>query len=384
MSKTYAVLGSGMQGTAAAYDLAKFASPERILLGDMSFDQAKIAAERVNALTGTSFCEPHKVDAMDETSLGGFLAQADVVLSCIPYWMHPHVAKVAVANDTNMVDLGGNTDITHETLAHGKDAEAKGLTLIPDTGLAPGLVNSLAMWLVEQMDEVESVKLYCGVLPQNPVPPLNYKLTFNVEGLVTEYDFQAVTLRNNEIHMVDTLTEIEDLEIDTLGKMEAFVTSGGSSTTPYTLKGKVKNYDYKTIRFPGHCQFMKLFKDSGLWGFEPIAVGGSLVKPRELWYKVFGEYLCKFVDQDMCAVRAVGVGTKAGAPVRKQIDILDKQCPTTGFTSMERLTGFSMAIYAIEVANGRTPKGGVRYEDAVTGKTFVEELQKRGIELKFS
>ncbi|MBS1704361.1 MAG: saccharopine dehydrogenase NADP-binding domain-containing protein [Armatimonadetes bacterium] len=384
MSHVFAVLGAGMQGTAAAYDLAKFANPERVLLGDVSFDQAKASAHRVNTLLGTSIVEPHKVDAMDPQSLAGFLHDSDIVLSCVPYWMHPRIAKVAVATKTNMVDLGGNTDITHETLALDEEAKAAGVTLVPDTGLAPGLVNSLGLWAIEQMDEAEMVKLYCGVLPQNPVPPLNYKLTFNVEGLVTEYDFQGVTLRDGNIHMVDTLTELEELEIDELGKMEAFVTSGGTSTAPYTLKGRVPNYEYKTIRFPGHCQFMKLFKDSGLWSFDAVTVPSGSAKPREIWYKVFGDYLSQFVDKDLCAIRAIGIGKKNGQPVRHQIDILDRQCEETGFTSMERLTGFSMSIYAIEVVEGRTPKGGVRYENAVTGTKFVEEIQKRGIKLRFS
>ncbi len=373
-----------MQGTAAAYDLSMFADAERILMGDVSFDQAKKACDRVNSLTGKELCHPHKVDAMDPASLGGFLHDADVLLSCVPYWMHPKVAKVAIANKTHMVDLGGNTDITHETLALDDEAKAAGITLVPDTGLAPGLVNSLGLWIIEQMDEAEWVKLYCGVLPQNPVPPLNYKLTFNVEGLLTEYDFQAVTLRNGQIHMVDTLGELETLEIAELGTMEAFVTSGGTSTAPYTLKGRIPNYEYKTIRYPGHCAYMKMFKDSGMWDFEPVMVDGEPVKPRNVWYKVFGEFLAKFVDLDLCTIRAVGEGKKGGQKVRHQIDILDRQCEKTGFTSMERLTGFSMSIYAIEIARGNVSPGGVRYEQAVTGTRFVEELQKRGIPLRFS
>lgn len=382
--KTYAILGSGMQGTAAAYDLAKFANTDCVKMGDVSYDQAKAASDRVNKLVGREICEPHKVDALDAESLGGFINGAAVLLSCVPYWMHPKIAKVAVAHKVSMVDLGGNTDITHETLALDESAKAAGVTLIPDTGLAPGLVNSLGLYTIEQLDEAESVKMYCGVLPQNPVPPLNYKTTFNVEGLVTEYDFQAVTLRNGDIHMVDTLTELEELHIPELGEMEAFVTSGGTSTAPYTLKGRVKNYDYKTIRYPGHCQFMKMFKDSGLWGFDEVNVKGTMVKPREVWYKVFGEYLNSFVDLDLCAVRAVGEGTKDGKPHRVQLDILDKQCEETGFTSMERLTGFSMSIYAIEVAEGRVDRGAIRYESAITGTKFVEEIQKRGVKIRFS
>lgn len=385
MSKNYAVLGAGMQGTAAAYDLAKFGDAHKIKMGDISLEQATKSAWRVNDLVGRAVCEPHQVSALDPASLSGFIEGTDVLLSCVPYWMHPKIAKVAIECKVNMVDLGGNTEITMETLSLDDEAKAAGVTLVPDTGLAPGLVNSIGLFLIESMDECESVKLYCGVLPQHPVPPFNYKLTFNVEGLVTEYDFQAVTLRDGEICLVDTLTELEELDVKQLGKMEAFVTSGGTSTAPYTLQGKVRNYEYKTIRFPGHCERIKIFKDFGFWNPNPVQIGGQDVVPRQVFYKVFGEALEKFVDQDLCAVRGVGFGKKDGQDVRTQIDIFDKQCERTGFTSMERLTGFSCSIYAIDIAHGLMEPGCVKYENGMTGTRFVEELRKReGISLEVS
>lgn len=384
MKKTYAILGAGMQGTAAAYDLAKFADPEKIKLGDLSFDQAKHSASRVNDLIGSAICEPAQVNALDPTNLSKFLEDVDVLLSCVPYWMHPKIAKIAIETKTNMVDLGGNTEVTMDTLKMDELAKSAGVSLVPDTGLAPGLVNNLGCWLMEHLDTVDSVKLYCGVLPQNPKPPFNYKLTFNIEGLLTEYDYKAVVVRNHEIALVDTLDELEKLEFDTFGEMEAFTTSGGTSTAPYTFKDKVKNYDYKTIRFPGHCERMRIFKDFGFWNEDEIEVAGKSIVPRQLFYKVFGEALSKFEDRDQCLVRAVGVGTKDGQPKTLQIDIFDKECEVTGFTSMERLTGFSTAIYAKAIAEGRVPNGCNRYETALTGVYFVEELQKRGIDLKFS
>lgn len=384
MKKTYAILGAGMQGTAAAYDLAKFADPAKILMGDLSLEQAQHNSHRVNSLVGSDLCEPRSVNALDPKSLTDFLKNVDVLLSCVPYYMHPKIAAVAVDCKVHMLDLGGNTDITLETLKLDEKAKAAGVTLIPDTGLAPGLVNSIGLYLIEQLDEAETVKLYCGVLPQHPQPPFNYKLTFNVEGLVTEYDFQAVALRKGEITLIDTLSELEELEIEQLGKMEAFVTSGGTSTAPYTLQGRVNNYEYKTIRFPGHCERIAIFRDFGFWNPEEVDVKGVKVKPRELFYKVFGEALAKFVDLDLCAVRGVGVGIRGSEYMQLQVDIFDKQCEKTGFTSMERLTGFSMAIHAIEVANGAVPPGAVRYENAMSGQKFLEELEKRGILLKYS
>ncbi len=384
MKDKFAILGAGMQGTAAAFDLAKFGDGQKILLGDYSLERAEKSAMRVNMLSGKNLCLARQVDALDPKSLSAFLEEAKVVLSCVPYWMHPVVAAVAVQTGTCMADLGGNTEITLSTLALDEKAKAAGITMVPDCGLAPGLVNNIGCWLIEHLDEPESVKLYCGVLPQHPVPPLNYKLTFNVEGLLTEYDFEAVTLRDGEIKMVDTLAELESLNIEELGAMEAFTTSGGTSTAPYTFQGKIANYEYKTIRFPGHCERIKMFRDFGFWSTEPVDVKGVTVKPREVFYKVFGEALSKFVDLDLCAVRGIGLGKKNGVSTRLQVDIFDKQCENTGFTSMERLTGFSMSIIAIEIYAGKLAKGALKYETAMSGTRFVEELQKRGIKLKFS
>ena len=382
MQNTFGILGSGMQGTAAAYDLAQFASPARIYVGDIDLEQAQKSASRINELVGALICEPIEVNALDPENLATFLDKVDIVLSCVPYWMHPHIADVAIATMTDMVDLGGNTDVTLRTLDMNERAVAADVTIVPDTGLAPGLVNNLGCYIIESLDSCDSIKLYCGVLPQNPKPPFNYKVTFNVEGLVTEYDYEAIALRDNQIVKIPTLTEIEELDIDQLGVMEAFVTSGGTSTAPYTFQGQVPNYEYKTIRWPGHAHQMKIFKDFGFWNESEITVKGKQIVPKDVFNAVFGPELAKFEDLDQCAVRGWGKGIRDGKATTVQIDIFDRQCPETCFTSMERLTGFSMSIIAQEVVNGRVSKGCVRYEQAMSGKGFIGELKRRGIDIK--
>ncbi len=384
MPHTYAILGAGMQGTSAAYDLATFDPTAHIQVADVSHEQARTSTARVNALVGREACHPYQVDALQANALRSFLDPIDVVLSCVPYWMHPRIAPVAIEAQANMCDLGGNTEITWQTLQLDDKAAAAGVTLVPDCGLAPGLVNSIGLWLIEHLDETDTVKLFCGVLPQHPVPPFNYKLTFNVEGLVTEYDYQALVLRNGKTTFVDTLDELEELVIEELGHMEAFTTSGGTSTAVYTLEGRVKNYEYKTIRFPGHCERMRIFKDFGFWNEEPVDVKGVKVVPKDVFNRVFGESLGRIKDQDQCAVRGVGLGRRNGQHVRLQVDLFDRQCERTGFTSMERLTGFSLAIYARHLAEGKVRKGCVRYEEAMTGTEFVEELERRGIKFRFT
>jgi lysine 6-dehydrogenase len=384
MSKNYAILGAGMQGTCAAYDIARFANPASILMGDFDLAQAERSAARVNRLIGREICQASQVDALDAYALAIFLDDADVLLSCVPYWMHPRVAPIAIAEKCHMLDMGGDTGITWETLKLDEEAREAGISIVPDTGLAPGLVNNLACYFMEKLDHAEAVKMYCGGLPQNPKPPLNYKLVFNIEGLVTEYSHRADVIRGGKVVQVDTLDELENIEVDELGAMEAFTTSGGASTAPYTFEGKIDSYEYKTIRYPGHCERMRLFKDFGFWSTEPVKTRQGEAVPLDVFYNVMGPALEDPADKDLIVVRGIGIGTKDGERVKLQIDILDRHDDATGFTAMERMTGFSTAINAIHVAEGGCPPGAVRYELAMTGTKFLDELQKRGINVRFS
>src|SRR5579862_3757045 len=157
MKKTFAILGAGMQGTAVAYDLAKFADPETILLGDMDIQQAERNAARVDTLVQRNICRAYTADALDPESLHRFLEPVDVLVSCVPYWMHPRVAAAAVKSKTHMCDMGGDTAVTWETLKHDEDAKSAGVTIVPDTGLAPGMVNNVAAYFMESLDETVSV-----------------------------------------------------------------------------------------------------------------------------------------------------------------------------------------------------------------------------------
>lgn len=382
MGVTYAILGSGMQGTCSAYDLALHGDAERILMGDISFEQSKKNSERVNLLVGKAICEPQQVDALNPDSLAPFLEPVDVALSCVPYWMHPHIAPVAINTATNMIDMGGDTEVTLETMKLDDAAKAAKVSVIPDTGLAPGLVNSLATHLMAKFDEVDTVNLYCGGLPQNPKPPFNYKLVFNIEGLVAEYTDDAFAVIDGKLTKLETLSDLEEIEWQGLGKMEAFVTSGGTSTAPWTFEGKLNRYEYKTIRFPGHCERMRIFMDFGFWDKEEIEVNKCKVKPVEVFYKIMADKLRDESDKDQVLVRAVVSGKKNGATKTYQIDIHDFQDDKTGFSAMERMTGFPSAIYAIEIANGNVPHGCIRYELAIPGTVVVDGLKQRGIQIR--
>jgi lysine 6-dehydrogenase len=378
-TKTYIVVGSGMQGTAAAYDLARFGNAGKIVLTDLDADQASASAERVNQLTQSSLCEPLVLDASNPSAVAEAVRGADVVLSCVPYKLHTYVEEGAFQAGVSVLDMGNDTDVTLRTLERDEELRAKGITFVPDCGLAPGLVNSIATWFMEELDEVTDIRLFCGGLPQNPKPPFNYALRFSIEGLVGEYVDEAIAIRDHKVVRLETLTELEEVEVPGLGVLEAFTTSSGTSTAPFTFKDRIRNYEYKTLRYPGHCHLMRVFMDYGFWDETKLKFSGGEVSPFEMFCRIMGEKLADPSDKDLVVTHAIGKGMKNGEPETITVSIVDYQDGTTGFTAMERLTGFCTAIVAIEIAHRRIRLGAVPYELAIPGGRMLEELKMRGI-----
>lgn len=376
MALRFAVIGAGMQGAAAAYDLRRFSPEAELLVADVSVAQAQRVVDRVDGLVGARRSQAFQIDAANENDVLAWLAahRVNVVLSCVPYHLHQTVEKAAIRAGVSAVDMGNDTDVTLDTLAMDELAKRQGVTVVPDCGLAPGLVNSLAAAILERMGEVRTIRLYCGGLPQEPKGPLQYALAFSIQGLVGEYEDVAITLRDGEVLRLPTLDELESVTIEPLGVLEAFTTSSGTSTAPYTLKDQVRNYEYKTLRYPGHCAILRAFRHYGFWDHEPVDVGGTRVSPVELFYTLMGERLRDPQYRDVVVTRAVGEGPTG----RMTIDVIDRLDPETGFTAMERLTGFSTAILAQAVAAGEVRRGCVPYEQALSGGRFLEELGRRG------
>jgi lysine 6-dehydrogenase len=380
--RTFAVLGAGKQGTAAAYDALRFGNVEEVWMADANEAAACHAAERLRRLAPerASHIFSAAVDAADSEALVEFLRPIHTLLSAVPYYMHPQVAVAAVASRTNMCDLGGNTGVALKVLALDEQSRQEGIVLIPDCGLAPGLVNTLAVYGMEGMDVCREVQLRCGGLPQTPRPPLDYKLVFAISGLTVEYFGKAHVVRDGKVVEIDTFSELEEIEFPgPVGRCEAFVTSGGSSTAPLTFEGKIEKYEYKTVRYPGHYAKFKVIKDLGLLELDPIKVRGMEVVPREVFHQAAAPRIDFPEDRDLVVVRAWCRGLKEGKEIVRQFDILDFHDEATGFSAMERTTGFSAAIVCQRIMDGHIAPGAHPLEQAVPGGAFVDALVQRGI-----
>jgi lysine 6-dehydrogenase len=379
----YAVLGAGRQGTAAAFDIARWGNAGKIILADYNLQTAKLGAELVNSLIGKEISQPVQIDVTDLPAVERILEQEiDAVLSAVPYYYNLDITKIAIKTKTHMCDLGGHIGIARQQHDLSDTAEQMGVCIVPNCGQVPGMGTTLMVYAMELLDETIDVLMWDGGIPQEPRLPFNYYLTFNIEGLTNEYAEQAIFLRDWKITEVDTMSELESIDFpEPIGTLEAFVAGGGTDTMPWTFEGKVRTLQNKTLRWPGHYDQLKAFYDLGLWELEPISVNGLDIVPREVFHTLFEPKVTFPGDKDMVIVRVEASGKKNGKDAKSLVQIIDRFDEHTGFTAMERTTGWSAAIVAQMMAQGKVPIGAGGVETQVPSKTFVQELRQRDIEV---
>jgi lysine 6-dehydrogenase len=366
------VLGAGRMGLGAVHDLVAQRDVEGVTVADVAAERAHQLASKFTAGNVT----PRAIDVSDYAATVELMRGHDAAISCVNYWHNERLARAAIEAGTNFCDLGGNNDVVDAELALDAAARERGINIIPDCGLAPGMVAVLVAHGAERFTKLDEVHIRVGGLPLAPKPPLDYQLVFSVEGLINEYVERARVIRNGEITMVDSMTEVEDLDFpEPFGRMEAFQTSGGTSTLPETFLGRVRELDYKTIRYPGHCAKFKTMIDLGLCSSEKTEVDGVAIAPRRL----FGELLVRNLPADEADAVLVRVEF-VGDGKRLRYDIIDRYDETTGLSAMMRTTAFPAAIVALMMARGQTTqKGALPQERCIPPDAFMTELAARNI-----
>jgi len=271
-------------------------------------------------------------------------------------------------------------DVAYAQIGLNDKAKAANVLILPNCGLAPGLAAILGAAGAKRFEKVDELHLRVGGLPQHPQPPLNYMLVFSVEGLINEYLEQAEVIRDGEIKLVDSMADLEELEFPRpLGRVEAFNTSGGISTLTKMFKGKLKELDYKTIRYKGHCEKFKTLLDLGFASAEPLLVGNSVRTARELFQELLKKKLPS-TGPDLVLMRVWIKGTMNKEKRTLAYEMIDYFDEKTKISSMMRTTSFPTSIIAQMVFNGTVKERGVMPpEQCVPAEPMIEELKKRNI-----
>ena len=375
--KKFVIVGSGRQGISVAYDLLRD-SNHNVVMVDIYEDFLNQALNKISAISNSKNLNGIVADVADSNQMLEILSDADVMISAVPYKFNLDLTKLAIKSKTSMVDLGGHTNIVREQLSMNKQAQESGVTIVPDCGMGPGMNITMAVLATEILDQTDEIYICDGGLPKDPKPPWNYSLFFNIEGLTNEYDEQAYFLKDGEIVEVPCFDNIENVSFDNIGELEAAVTSGGLSTMPWTFKNKLKVLENKTLRYKGHWEWMKAYRELGLFSREVVDHNGTEIVPRHFYHQLLEKRLDHGRVEDVCLMRIKAIGFKDSKKIELTIDAVEYYNQKLDLTAMEKWTGWHISIMALEIAYNKVSNGAISVENALKGHTFLEEARNRG------
>jgi len=371
------VLGSGNIGSTAAGDLAKTMSSCEIVIADQDARRAKEVADRI----GESNVSWIRLDVVNRGQLLSALKDCDLAMGFLPGNLGYGLMKGCIEARKDLVDvsfMAENPFRLHQA------ATGAGITIVPDCGLAPGISNFIVGHVFRKLGKTKAVHVMVGGLPEKPISPLGYVITWSPESLIDEYTRKATIVKSGRRVKVESLSGIENIEFPEVGKLEAFFTDG-LRTLLYTLDGVGDMWE-KTLRYPGHAEKIRLLEGIGLFKEEKIRVEGVEVSPRKLTVKLLEQTLQKPEIKDFVALKVEVYGVKNGEETGYVYHMLDNCDRRRGITAMARTTAYPMSVVAQLILSGAIKEKGVvpperlGMKDRVF-KMYWDGLEKRGIQI---
>jgi len=356
-------VGCGYIGSVLAEELIHGLDFEELIISDSGKEKIEETAKKLGERV-----VPLQLDITDYSNLLEVIENADLVIGLSPGRLGFNVMKACAEKKKDLVDL---SFMAEDPFVFQKSASDAGVIIVPDCGVAPGLSNILIGRSSSQLDEVEDVSIFVGGLPQKPVPPLNYKVTWCVEDLFEEYTRKAKIIRNGKMVEVDALEGLEEIEFEGLGRFEAFFTDG-VRTLHNTIKAE--NMWEKTLRYPGHAEKIKLIKKFGLLEKEPIASLNT--SPWEFMIKFWEENLSFIEARDLVLMRIGVSGRKDSAKILYTYEMIDYFDERKNITAMGRSTAYTaFAVIKLVIEKRIAEKGVVPPEILGTNKEIFEEIR---------
>jgi len=324
------IVGAGMVGSVIAEDLA---ARHDVTSADLSAP----ALERL-AKKGI---KTQKLDSRDAAALKAFVAPFDLVVTAVPGFMGFATLNAVIEAGKDVADI---SFFPEDALALDALAKQKGVRVITDVGVAPGMDNVILGHHDKHM-KVSRFECLVGGLPQKPEPPFLYKAPFSPIDVIEEYTRPARLQRGGKVVTLPALTERERIHFEKPGELEAFNTDGLRSLL-FTM-GHIPDMSEKTLRYPGHIALIESLKQAGFFGETPVDVKGNPVTPLDLTARLLiDQWKLKPGEPELTVMRVTVEGEEQGKRVRHVWDMYDEYDPKTGFSSMARTTGFTCAAAA--------------------------------------
>jgi lysine 6-dehydrogenase len=382
------ILGSGLMGPAAAYNA--FADPEvrQVTIADISQEKLNSCAELLQNKPGAEKADFATIDLLDLQATAVLMAGFDAVVAALPRPVNISAIKAALQAQVPLVDLAQTFS---RDLAHLEEGlHSNGQFIIRGCGVEPGLTEIVARHLAEKMDRVDECHIKCGGIPENPQPPLGYKIVFGGHRMpLHESDSEIVC--NGQIEYVPRYSGVEQVSFPGVGQCEAWHEGFKPWILDIPALKEIKKGTQKTVRWPGYAQKITVLKEMGLLSLEPVEVNGTAVVPKYLLDSIlYPRVKLEEGEHDITCFRVELAGEMSGIPCIYKAEMVDRYDQDTGFTSMARTTAFTGAIVACMIASGKLAEGDapiVTPEKVIRGTLFdflLAELEAMNIHIKFS
>ncbi|HYV90723.1 MAG TPA: saccharopine dehydrogenase C-terminal domain-containing protein [Chitinophagales bacterium] len=335
------ILGAGMVGRAMAIDLAK---NHAVTSADLSKKNLELLPSNIKKI---------EADLSDQNKIREIIDDADLVIGAVPGFMGFETVETVITAGKNIVDISFFPENAFDLDAL---AQAKNVIAIVDCGVAPGMFNIILGYHNERM-QVENFVAMCGGLPVKRTMPFQYKAPFSPVDVIEIYTRPAQIMVNGKLITVPALSDIEEIDFDEVGTLEAFNTDGLRSLV-HTMK--IPNMKEKTLRYPGHTKLMEQLREMGLFSEEEIDVKGKKIRPVDVTASLlFPQWKYEPGEGEFTVMRLIIEGIEKGKPKRYQYDLFDRYHQPTKTSSMERSTGYTCTAVANMVIDGLYSQKGI-------------------------
>lgn len=369
------VLGSGKIGSVMARDFSNTIKDSRITMTDINVERVR----KASSLIGVDWTT---LDTTNYSDMVELLGDYDLVLGALPGDYGFSAIKACIEAGIDMVDVSYTPE---NPLILNTSAKNSGVTIIPDCGVAPGLSNFLVGYSFSKLENVKEVHIMVGGIPEIPVPPLGYTITWSAEGLIDEYVRDVTIIEKGKPVQVTALSGLEEIEFPGVGILEAFYTDGLRSLV--TSFPEIENMYEKTLRYPGHVEKVKFLRELGFFSEEPLEVMNEQVVPKTVTARLFERSLWMPKIGDILAMIIQVIGEEKGRRIGYSYRVLEGFDHKTGVSAMARTTAYTASIVASMLAKGViNEKGVLPMEKLGQDPSFVKELfsglKKREVDIQ--
>jgi len=344
------VLGCGNIGSVAAKDLAESLPSAEIVMADVNKNRAEEAASKI----GRDNVSWVQTDASNHRELVSAIKKFDLAVGTLPGRIGFKACKASISAKVDIVDV---SYMPEDVMALNKAALKAKVCVVPDCGMSPGISNILVGRAISKLDQVESVHILNGGLPEKLVPPLGYVITWSVKDLIDMYSRKVNLVKDGKVIQVEAMSGLEQITFPGVGKLEAFYTDG-LRTLLHTVKGARDMWE-KSLRYPGHVEKIKLLKTLGFFDEKPIGLEHLQISPREITAKLLERKLKKPEVPDIVALHVEVGGLKDDKRVTYSYHMLDRYDKKRKVTAMARTTAYTTSIVAQLVAKKAIEEKGV-------------------------